>query len=206
MSPNTALTPELLKGGLSSPVSYGNSGTDLVSVRSPVSGKVFQLFRNEGEAVRPGDVMALIGHPTERTLQLNVDQKDILRIHEGQKVKIRDDLRPDITYDGTIITIYPVLNEANFTFRVDASMPGGYPDSGYIHMPVEGNVIIREDPTALVIPRDALYTDDSVMIRKGNVSVKVHIRKGIQTADLIEVMQGLDEKSAVVMPEKKNRP
>jgi biotin carboxyl carrier protein len=206
MSPAVTLPPELLKSGTNVATLPANAFSQAVSIRSPAAGKVFQVFHIEGETVRQGDVLALIGHPTERTIQLNVDQKDILRIREGQKVLIRDELHPGVTYEGIISSIYPILNEVSYTFRVDATIPGGYPDSIYIHMPVEGNIIIRENPNALVIPRVALFTDDSVIIRKGNSSVKTFIRKGIQTFDHIEVIEGLDEQSAVVMPEKRNNP
>jgi multidrug efflux pump subunit AcrA (membrane-fusion protein) len=206
LSPTFTVPPEQMKVGMNSAVSSNRAGFELMSIRSPAAGKVFQLFHSEGETVRPGDVLAIIGHPTERILQLNVDQKDIVKIREGLKVLFRDDLHPLVTYEGTIRSIYPVLNETNYTFRVDATIPGVYPDSVFIHMPVEGNVIIRENPNALVIPRDALFNADSVMIRKGDASVKIFIKKGIQTVDHIEVVEGLDEGSSVVMPGKRNSP
>jgi multidrug efflux pump subunit AcrA (membrane-fusion protein) len=196
LSPNMTIPPELLK----------SSTASQFTMRSPEAGKVFQILRTEGETVRPGDLMAIVGHPTERTIQLNVDQKDVLRIRAGQLVLIRDDLHPGVTFEGTVQTIYSMLNETNYTFRVDANIPAGYPDSNFIHMPVEGNIIIRQHDNALVIPREALYADDTVIVRKGNAKVKVFIRKGISTADDIEVTEGIDEGATIVIPAKMNMP
>jgi HlyD family secretion protein len=189
-----------------SPASGSLSGKmpDKITFRSPAEGRVFQTLKKEGDAIRPGEILAFIGHPKKRIIQLSVDQKDILKIMKGQKVLLTDDLHPGVIYEGTITGTYPVLNESNLTFRVDAIFNSEYPAADFIHMPVEGNIIIRENPDALVITRKALCAPDSVWVKEGGKTNKIFIRKGIETMDYVEIKEGLTENSLIVVPAKKD--
>jgi len=172
------------------------------TIRSDSNGTVFQTFKEEGEAVHSGELIALLGKKSKRIIRLAVDQQDIDKVKIGQQVLLKTDVTANKIYNATITRIYPVMNEADQTFRVDAA----FPDSvimPYVHSSVEANIVIQKKEHALVIPRSALIAGDSVMVDVSGKKKIVQAKTGIVTLDDAEIISGIDEKSNVILPEKK---
>ncbi len=96
-------------------------------VQSFVSGKVYEVYKDPGEVVRPGDPLALVGSGDNLYAQLAVDESDFSRIRAGQEVMIKTDVYPDKLFKARISKIYPKLNRADQSFRVDAEFTGERP-------------------------------------------------------------------------------
>jgi multidrug resistance efflux pump len=174
------------------------------SIRSDREGVVYQTFKEEGEAVRLNEVVALVGNDRP-LIRLAVDQQDIGRIVIGQAVLVQADAAGSRVYKATVDRIYPVMNETDQTFRVDARwMENEAP--AFIHSSVEANIIIRRKAGCLVLPRTALAAPDSVRIEDGGRLRMTAIKTGISTLDDIEILSGMDEHAAVRLPEKSETP
>ena len=185
-----------------SQLANARSDLDNYFIRTESEGTVFQLLKEAGEAVRAGEVVALIGASSKRIIRLAVDQQDIDKIKTGQQVLLKTDVGGNTIFHATVSTIYPVMNEIDQTFRVDAV----FSDSTlqrYIHSSVEANIIIREKNHALIIPRNALVTADSVRIKKDGKIKTVFVATGIHTLDDVEIIKGVDESSEIVIPVQK---
>lgn len=171
-------------------------------IRAESPGTVYQMMKEKGEAVKANDQLVLLGKSSERIIRLAVDQQDIDRVKVGQEVLLKTDATADRIFKAKVIRIYPTMNEADQTFRVDAVFTGG-DSQPYIHTSVEANIIIQHKDNALVIPNRALIGSDSVKVKQGGKSKNVVIKTGIHTLDETEVLNGLDEQSDVIVPSAK---
>jgi HlyD family secretion protein len=171
-------------------------------IRAQSAGTIYQLMKENGEAVKANEAIAMIGKSTDRVIWLSVDQQDISRIKVGQEVLLKTDINGDTVYKAKLTRTYPVMNEADQTFRVDAVFANNQ-DQPYIHTSVEANIIIQRKHQRLVIPSRVLLTGDSVRIRENGHEKTVSVKTGIHTLNEVEILDGLEEKSDIVVPSSK---
>jgi HlyD family secretion protein len=171
-------------------------------IRSQANGTVFQTYKEVGETVKPNDIMALLGETSQRIIKLAVDQQDIDNVKKDQQVLLKTDISGNTIYHAVVTRLYPVMNESDQTFRVDAVFTDST-QQPFIHSSVEANIIIQQKDNALVIPRNALISDDSVQIIQNGKQKTVAVRTGIHTLDETEILEGLDESSQVLLPSQK---
>ena len=81
---------------------------------------VYQTFKEAGETVYTNEVVALLGEHSNQVIRMAVDQQDINKIRTGQQVLLQTDVTGSTIYEATVSYIYPVMNEQDQTFRVDA--------------------------------------------------------------------------------------
>lgn len=184
-----------LKNAQSSVASARNELNNYI-IRSESGGTVYQMMKEKGEAVRANEALALIGKSTDRLIKLAVDQQDINLVQLGQQVLLKTDATGDKIYNAKIIRVYPTMNEADQTFRVDAVFTEKGAQS-YIHTSVEANIVIQKKQQALVIPLKYILGGDSVKIRDGNKTKVIAVRIGIHTMDEAEIISGLNERTEV---------
>jgi HlyD family secretion protein len=168
-------------------------------IRSDNNGRVYQTYKEMGEAVRLNDPLALLGKAQQRIIRLAVDQQDIGRVKTGQEVLLKTDITGNAIYHATVERIYPMMNEADQTFRVDASFADGT-QQPFTHSSVEANIIIQKKNNVLTIPRLALVSEDSAMVRQDGKIKTIGLVVGIRTLDEVEIIKGLDESSEIIMP------
>src|SRR6266542_1206295 len=159
---------------------------DKYYIRSDCRGIVYQTMKEQGEAVRMNEPVALIGDACKRIIRLSVDQQDIGKIKTGQQVLLKTDITGDSVYTAIVTKVYNIMNEANQSFRVDAVF-SDVPPHAFIHYPVEANVIVHNQPTALVLPRNAVDSEDSVWTEQNGRRQKIKVRTGITTTDYVEI-------------------
>jgi len=170
-------------------------------IRSEGNGRVYQMMKEQGEAVKLNDAVALLGDANKRIIRLAVDQQDVSRLKTGQEVLLKADVTGNTIYKAVISKIYPMMNEVDQTFRVDAVFSDNN-DQHYIHSSVEANIIIQKKENALIIPREALTTTDSVQIKEDGKIKTVAVKTGIRTLNDVEITGGLDEKSTILLQQK----
>ena len=168
-------------------------------IRSQAKGILFQALKEQGEAVHANEPVAVLGDKDERLIRLFVDQQDINRLKPGQEVLLKTDVTANNIFKARVSRIYPLMNEVDQTFRVDATFEDStrYP---FIHSSVEANIIIQRKNSALVIPRNALVNEDHVTILENGKQRTIQVKLGIQTLDEVEVLEGLSENSTIVIP------
>jgi multidrug efflux pump subunit AcrA (membrane-fusion protein) len=166
------------------------------SIRSQVNGRVFKTFKEKGELIRRNEVVAVLGSSHSFYLQLNVDELDIQRIKTGQPVLAKIDAYPNRIFKATIHKIYPLVDTRQQSFQVDATLDEKLPGT-FSGLALEANIIIRENPSAIVIPKRALLPGDSVIVQHPTGIKKVKITKGITTIEEVEVLEGIDTASLI---------
>src|SRR6185503_14122793 len=171
-------------------------------IRSEGDGTVYQLMKEKGETVKAGEPVALLGETATKVIRLAVDQQDISKIKPGQQVLLKTDVSGSTVYRAAVSRIYPVMNETDQTFRVDALFTDST-SQPYIHSSVEANIIIQQKQQALILTRKAFVADDSVQVKKDGKIQPVFVKTGIRTLDDVEILGGVEESSEVILPVQK---
>jgi RND family efflux transporter MFP subunit len=169
-------------------------------VRSFVDGKVYEVYKEPGEIVKPGEQLALVGSGKQLYAQLSVDESDFGRMRMGQEVMLKADVYPNKVFKARVSKIYPKLNRTDQSFRVDAEFTGERPAS-YYGLTVEANIIISQNKHVLTIPKSYVIGNDSVWVEQDGKKQKVQFRKGAENFDLVEVKDGLRETSKLILNE-----
>ncbi len=170
---------------------------DNAKIKSFADGKLYEVYKKQGELVRRGEAIALVGDAENTYIQLFIDESDFVKVQTGQEVLVKIDVYKDKVFKAKVSKMYPKLNKADQTFRIDAEFTDEKPNA-YYGMTVEANIVISQNPRVLTIPKSYLIGNDSVWIEENGEKKKVKIVKGVENLDLVEVKSGLSEKSKIV--------
>jgi HlyD family secretion protein len=165
-------------------------------LKSFVNGRVYDIYKKEGDLITPNQPLALIG-AGKMIARLLVDEDDLGKVYTGQKVFLTMDAYPDKVFNAHITKIYPLLNKVEQSFRVDAVMDEDASVDMY-GLNLEANIIISEKKRVMVIPRTALLKGDSILLKNGDETVKTKVKKGLEDEKWVEVI-GLTEQSTIII-------
>jgi membrane fusion protein, copper/silver efflux system len=85
---------------------------------APHTGLVLERNVSEGMRAMPGDVLFRIADHSVVWALVDVAERDLAAVREGQSVTVRVRSYPDRTFPGTVALVYPHLNPATRTVRV----------------------------------------------------------------------------------------
>jgi multidrug efflux pump subunit AcrA (membrane-fusion protein) len=157
---------------------------------SPANGFVLSENYKEGEMLPANEALFTVGNNKNYILKLLVDERDISKIKQGQKVVFETDAYPDKQFEATIFILNPVVQNKTKSVEVRAKVAAS--ESFYPKASVEANIIIRSNAKSIAIPADYLVGKDSVYLRKDKKTAeKIKIVRGIQNNNWIEITGGL---------------
>jgi HlyD family secretion protein len=171
-----------------------NSEDDFV-IKSEVDGFVYQLNAQKGELANSTTPLAVLGE-SDFILELNVDELDIVKIKEGQKVVVRLDSYKSEVFSATIRFVYPMMNDRTRSFKVKAVLDR-FPQKLYPNLTFEANIIIRTKKGVLTIPTSYLLNDSCVLLENGKTQP---LGIGLKDYSIVEVLSGLDSKTRIRKP------
>ncbi|MEY3647630.1 MAG: hypothetical protein RLZ13_515, partial [Bacteroidota bacterium] len=177
-------------------VAISNSLETNFLVKSKVNGLVFSILKKVGELATPQSPLAILGDYGTYNLELQVDEYDITKIKEGQRIEVTLDSFKEQVFEAKIIQIHPILNTKSKTFTVIGQFVTA-PPSLFPNLSLEANIITQIRPNALVIPRNLLLGQDRVLTQQGDT---LRIQVGIKTYDFVEVLGGIEESTALILP------
>lgn len=164
---------------------------------SRINGLVYEVLKEEGESIRRGELLAILGARDSMLVRLQVDELDIRKVKLGQEVIIRFDIDQKQVYKAKITRIYPKLNKADQSFRVEAAFNDQGP-TGFYGLTLEANILINTKNHALTVPRELLLPGDSIIIKDGKEEKKVKLDVGSMDWDYVEVLGGIDESTPLI--------
>ncbi len=170
--------------------------TDEYIIKSEVDGKVYSILKSVGELITNQSPVALIGDDKVFFLEMQVDEYDIAKVKEKQKVFISMDSYKGVVFEASLTKIYPVMNERSKSFTVEADFITR-PSVLYPFLTAEANIVIQEKKNALTIPRSYLI-DDSFVLTGENEKKKVTI--GLRDYEKVEILDGLTREDLILMP------
>ena len=167
-------------------------------IASAIQGRVIEIYKKVGDYIHQNEAIGLIGGG-KLIARLNVDEADLNRIKEGQKVYVQLDALPGKTVEAKVKKIYPKLSKAEQSFRVDAEFNTAL-DIPVYGLNMEANIVIRESKNVLCIPRKFVSNSDSVNVKRDGQPQKVKITRGAEDLSWVEVVSGILETDELLMP------
>jgi HlyD family secretion protein len=154
-------------------------------LKSFTNGIVYEIFKQKGDMVNINQPIALVGSG-KMIAKLLVDEDDLGKIWIGQKAEIKMDAYPNKIFNAKITRIYPVLNKAEQSFRVDAEFTEPLPINIY-GLNIEANILITENKNVVTIPKKAVMKGDSVLVQQAGKTRAIKIEKGIEDDQMVEI-------------------
>jgi HlyD family secretion protein len=167
------------------------------TVFSEIEGKVYSIDIEKGEMVNVQTQLAIIGHENKFILEMQIDERDILRTQLGQKVIVTLDSYNDQTFEATITKIHPIMNIKSRSFLIEAEFID-QPEILYPNLNFQANIIINTKESAILIPREFLVNDSTVLNIKGD---SIRVRGGLKDFRSIEILEGLTVQDEILKPE-----
>ncbi len=169
---------------------------DNFRVTAAVSGRVLTKYRSVGEQVTTQQPVLLLGRSNERYLDIYCDIADAHRLRLGAQVLYTLDAYPDSIFTATVTTIYPAVDVSTQSIHLEARCQSA-PPLLLTDIAVQANIIVAQRQKTLAIPRRAVGTDSTVVLRSGE---RRRVRLGIRSLEFVEVLSGLADGDEVVVP------
>jgi multidrug efflux pump subunit AcrA (membrane-fusion protein) len=165
-------------------------------IKADADGKVYKILKEKGEFVNTLNPVAILGDASDFILEMKVDEFDIVRLQEGQKVLFTMDSYKGQVFEAIVTKIEPLMNEQSRSFTVNAKFISK-PAILYPNLSVEANIVINTKEKALTIPRNYLIGDSAVLVNKDEPR-KVTI--GLRDYQKVEILNGLSPSDVIYKP------
>jgi cobalt-zinc-cadmium efflux system membrane fusion protein len=166
-------------------------------VTSPYEGVVVQRHAGRGEVMGPSDQLFTVADLTRLWIELDIYERDLVRVREGQDVQVTTAAWSGRTFRGTIVYVGDILDAERRTVRArvevendDEALKPGMFATALIRMAEDG-------PGVLAVPSDAVQTVEGSTVvwvpgdEPGEFVVRpVQVGLGLP-AGLVEITAGL---------------
>lgn len=166
------------------------------TIKSESDGKIYKLLKEKGETVNLQQPIATIGDAGEFILELLVDEYDIARIKEGQKIIVQMDSYKGKIYEAVITRIDPIMDERTRSFLVEAGFIKA-PEKLYPNLSAEANIVVQTKEKTLTIPRNYLVQDSFVLLENKE---KRKVTTGLKDYQIVEILDGITASDKLLDP------
>ena len=170
-----------------------------LELRAPVDGVVLRSDGEVGEiaGTANADILFWVGQPKPLRIVAEVNEEDIAKVREGQKVLLRHEGFKFSPLEATIGEITPKGDPSTKTFRVYFALPESSPLK--IGMSVEANIVVREAKGVTLVPAEAVRDGHMLSIENGRIR-RVAVKVGIRGSRMVEILEGLPLDVPVASP------
>jgi RND family efflux transporter MFP subunit len=162
-------------------------------ITAPVDGVVANVTATVGQVVSPGAALMVVADIGQVYAVVNVEQKDLGMVKQGQPAEVTVDTYADKVFMGTVDTINPEAGSDNRMFRTkvkidnsSGALKGGM--FSKVQLATGDAVQILTIPQAAIIQKQGMYYVFTV----ANDKVTRHqVEVGATTGDRIEIKSGL---------------
>ena len=182
------------KDGLLATVDRAITGLEFepAKIRSPIAGIVGRVFLDIGDAVVPQVPVALVVRMNKVEVAINVVERDIPKVKTGLNAVIRVDAYPDISFEGKVTVMSPVVDPVSRTSRAEITVDNrkGLLKPG---MFARVDLVVREEKDTVVVPADAVLgrVERYVFIVEQEKAVRKPVILGIRESNRVQVLEGL---------------
>ncbi len=165
------------------------------NIKAVVSGKVYRKYKEVGDYVKRGDVIAQIGEANNIFAKVNVDESNIGKLKLGQIAIVKLNSDQNVTYQGELIEIYPAFDETTQSFICKIALDR-LPASVIVNTQLQANIIVSETKNALVIPRN--YIDFGGYVQEKGKKDKTKVTTKFISTDWVHIISGIDANTTLV--------
>ena len=168
---------------------------------APFSGLIGSRKVSVGTFLRAGDPITELANLNEIRVNFSAPEKYLSQLKRGAEVTVSTTVYPGHEVKGKIIAIEPVLDPETRAAVITARVPN--PGQKFRPgMSANISVVLSERMNALTIPNESVFASGNqsfVFIVNPDSTVKrVPIILGLQLADIVEVVDGLNPDATVV--------
>ena len=132
---------------------------------------------------------------------LNVPEKELIKINEGQLAIVSIDALNDRDFEGVVERIAPEVDASSGTFRVTVALnnPDNLLKPG---MFVRVNVRFDSSENTLLVNREAVVTqrdENTVFVVRDGLAMRQSVELGYAMGGDVEILNGLDEGDEVIV-------
>jgi Cu(I)/Ag(I) efflux system membrane fusion protein len=169
---------------------------------TPRDGIVLERNAVEGMRAQPGEVLFRIADHSLVWALVDVAERDLGALAEGQDVTVRARSFPGRIFAGKISVIYPEINKETRTARIRIDLPN--PDYALLHgMYVDAEINTGSPDAVLTVPDGAVMDSGSrqiVLVDKGDGRFEPReVKIGHRSGGYVEIRAGVSEGEAVVV-------
>lgn len=187
-------------------VNLASHNLDVSIMKAPFSGVIASKNAEVGDVINPmmggfsptSGVLTLMDFSRVK-INVDVSQEDIIRIKKGQTAYLGVTAFPEKVFEGRVSLVNITADSMTKKFKVEVTINN--PD--LILRPNTFGEVILEVSThenALVIPQKAVLENTYVfLVRDDNTVGRREVTLGLQNADRIEIVTGLQEGDLVVV-------
>ncbi len=172
---------------------------DDLTIRAGIAGRVQEMTLQQGQKVKPGDVLAKVAQPWKLMARLNIAETQAKDIILGQKAQV--DTRNGIV-PGHVIRIDASI--VNGTRTVDCKLDGPLPPGAVPDLSVDGTIEIERLPDVVYVGRPVFGQPNSQvglfkLDEDGKGATRVTVKLGRSSVNTIEVLDGLKVGDQVIL-------
>ena len=165
-------------------------------VRASIDGVVIKRDVEPGDLAVPTRTLMLLGDPDHVRVTATIDERDMARVRVEQKAVMSSDAWPGRIMRGYIRSITPAGDPNQRAFRARLALDGR--PRLPLGMTLEVNIISREVPHAMLLPRSAVIDGHVWLVERGRASRRP-VSTGIAGATDIEILQGIAANALVIV-------
>lgn len=168
---------------------------------SPIAGIVTRADVNSiGVYVSTSTVFTIVD-PATLIFSMEVDEADIAKVRESQRVKVTLDAFPDTVFEGTITSIdfaSHVTSSGSTAYTVEVGLTKKEEMVFRLGLTGTGEIIIEEKKDVLYIPSFAVIDNKFVFVKTDSGVQKREVVFGLQNDTQSEIISGLAENETVI--------
>ena len=174
---------------------------DALKVRAGIDGVLVEMPLHVGEHVSPGTMLAKVVQPNHLMAELKVAETQARDVQNGEPVSV--DTHNGLIA-GTVQRVDPAVQ--NGTVTVDVKLTGELPKGAQPNLSVDGTIDLERLDNVLYVGRPAFGQENSTIslfkLERPDGptdAIRVPVKVGRASVNLIQVVQGLHEGDTVVL-------
>jgi len=176
----------------------------LTVIRAPIGGVVYDLAARPGSYLKIGELVANVGRTERMRVRVYVDEPELGRVQQGQRVTITWDALPGRTWEGSVermpsdIVALGARQVGEVLCTIDNPSRDLLPGTN-----VDARIRTATVAGALTIPKECLRRDAAgvgVFVLHGDHIVWQSVITGVSSITRVQISQGLADGDDVAMP------
>lgn len=189
-------------------VGGGNGGIASLVLTSPIAGVVLEMNARLGQTVSADDTLFVVGETDRVWLVLDVYERDLDRVHEGDEVRVHTVAYPDRVFPGHVARLSAIVNRerrvATATVVLENSDGALRPGmSATARIIAVGAGAVADAGLAVLVPRGAVQSVDGqtlVFVERGPGRFQIRaVERGADIEGDVEITRGLRPGEPVVV-------
>ncbi len=160
------------------------STSDMITMRSPISGTVTSVNFKENELVSTNSNVLSVIDMKKLYVQISLDQESVLKIRKNQNAEVSFEMLRDKKVSGRVSAVFPSDGEFLVNISLDSVPEEILPE---MTCDVAVKIVVREN--ALMIPSSAVTNDGVIVLRSGK-KISLKPKTQLIDAEWVEVTDG----------------